>query len=783
MSDSVNTPERVLSLFGATGIGVAAIIGGGVLALAGPAFSSAGPSATLAIALNGVIALVTAMSFAELSTAFPQSGGAYVFASKVLSIRAAFAVGWVLWFAYIVACVLYALGFAAFALLLLQEVCAAFGWAPPDWLSNHSTALILAAGATCYYVLMLIRHVSGGGQWTNLAKLGIFAVLIVAGAVAIVLRPIEETTAGLTPFFAGGITGLVHAMGVTFVILHGFEVIAAVGGEVKDPNRVIPRAMFLSVAISLAVYLPLLFFASSVGVPSGVSLGELSAEHGDVVIAVAVREYLGPVGYGLVIGVAVLAFLSALRANIMGGSRIALSMASDRTLPTVLGRIDPKRKTPVMALYATGLAVVAILFVVPNVEAAGAAASLIFLLSFSLAHVTAYLARKRVEPSRDAYRTPWFPLVPAFGVLSCTGVAVFEAIAVPDAGGIAAIWLAFGVILYTALFKTHAEIADASAEARDPKLGRLRGKAPLVLVPVANPAHARTLVEVANALAPSEYARVLLLSVIPRSNDASEDPLAKLADAQKVVAEALGASLTAGYTPDALIATSGSAWEQIRRTAEFHECDSLLLGLGEVPSAGSVLGPEFEDLINDVECDVAVMRAPLGWSLSEAKRIVVPIAGKGDEHQLRARVLGHLSRTGEREIRFVTVLSPDVSESQRRDAYVQISRLAQSKLRGAPNVEILRDDDPVAGLQRAVEGADLVVLGLKATGGRRIVSSPIALGIASHASCATLLLSAKRSRDYTDVYRPLRDAFDAIRSPASRAAPPRPTQDVEDDPT
>jgi amino acid transporter len=64
--------------------------------------------------LVGVVAWVTAMSVAEISSAFPESGGAYTFAKKVLSVRAAFAVGWVLWFAYIVAGVLYALAFASF---------------------------------------------------------------------------------------------------------------------------------------------------------------------------------------------------------------------------------------------------------------------------------------------------------------------------------------------------------------------------------------------------------------------------------------------------------------------------------------------------------------------------------------------------------------------------------------------------------------------------------------------------------------------------------------------
>ena len=66
---------RTVGLWGATGIGVGAIVGGGILALAGVAFATTGPGAIVAFALNGVIAALTALSFAELASTFPESGG------------------------------------------------------------------------------------------------------------------------------------------------------------------------------------------------------------------------------------------------------------------------------------------------------------------------------------------------------------------------------------------------------------------------------------------------------------------------------------------------------------------------------------------------------------------------------------------------------------------------------------------------------------------------------------------------------------------------------------
>ena len=87
-------------MLAATGVGVGAIVGGGILALSGVAFATTGPAAVVAFGLNGVIALLTALSFAEMASKFPESGGTYAFSRKVLSVEAAFAVGWVVWFCW-----------------------------------------------------------------------------------------------------------------------------------------------------------------------------------------------------------------------------------------------------------------------------------------------------------------------------------------------------------------------------------------------------------------------------------------------------------------------------------------------------------------------------------------------------------------------------------------------------------------------------------------------------------------------------------------------------------
>ncbi|HEX9794530.1 MAG TPA: APC family permease, partial [Planctomycetota bacterium] len=404
---------RSIGLFGATLVGLGAIVGGGIFALGGVAFAITGPSVILAFAINGVIALLTVLSFAEMATAFPENGGTYSFARKVFQVEAAFLVGWVVWFASIVAAALYALGFASYAIVVLRAVAGG----APAWLAGAGAAKLLGAAATAFYSFRLARKAAGGGRFEMLAKMALFGVLIAAGAAALFGRPAAEVAAGFRPFFTAGSSGLLLATGLTFIALQGFDLIAAAAGEVRDPRRNIPRAMLLSLALALAIYLPLLFLVVAVGTPPGVGVAESASGNPETLIADAARVFLGDAGYWLVVVVALLAMLSALQANLFAASRVARAMALDKTLPAFLASVDARRGTPKRAVAAGALSGAAILAVTPDLAAAGAVASLIFLVSFALTHWISILARLRTGRRTSGFRSPLFPLVPVAGGL------------------------------------------------------------------------------------------------------------------------------------------------------------------------------------------------------------------------------------------------------------------------------------------------------------------------------------------------------------------------------
>ena len=267
------------------------------------------------------------------------------------------------------------------------------------------------------------------------------------------------------------------------------------------------------------------------------------------------------------------------------------------------------------------------------------------------------------------------------GGSACLSLALFQAIAVPTAGLLAGIWLVAGSLLYAALFGRRAGVVDAVAEATDPSLIQLRGRSPLVLTPIANPANAPAMVGVASALTPPGVGRALLLTVVtPPSSGQTGADTPQLSYAQDVLRESLSASFEAGLAPEVLTTIASQPWEEIARVSRLHGCESLLLGLSDVTSDAVEL--RMEELLNTVTCDVVILRAPPDWRLDEVRRILVPTGGRGGHDQLRARLLGNLCRMAAREITFLQILPENASTAEHERAQRELFRFASDEVVG-----------------------------------------------------------------------------------------------------
>jgi len=305
------------------------------------------------------------------------------------------------------------------------------------------------------------------------------------------------------------------------------------------------------------------------------------------------------------------------------------------------------------------------------------------------------------------------------------------------------VWLGFGVILYFGLFAGRARAVDAFAEAHDPRLGVLRGRSPLVLVPVANPASAVGMVTLANALAIPVVGRVVLLTVVRRPSDfaaAQIETTKALQDANSVVGQALTASLRAGHTPEALMTIAYDPWKEIARVARSYECESLLMGFSSLEDQGNVA--HIEQMLNDVECDVVVVRASKTWTLNADTRIIVPVGGRGGHDELRARLLGSLGRAGCTNVRFVQAsrqsLPPGLKVVRERELRI----FAEEETRGTPEVKLIESGNMVEALANEAGSNDLIILGLRHQRGKRLFGE-LALQVARKTEAATLMISRR----------------------------------------
>ncbi|TWU43859.1 Serine/threonine exchanger SteT [Novipirellula aureliae] len=742
----MDSQTRHLTLLGATGVGVGAIVGGGILALAGVAFAATGPAAVLAFAFNGVIALLTALSLAEMASKFPQSGGTYTYAKKALSVEAAFAVGWVVWFASVVASVLYAIGFAHFATVMATGLWRVFVSDVPDWAGSPMLKTGLAIATTGFLSLSLIRNTGGGGHFVNFSKVVVFGLLILTGLIAITCQSPVDTSAAFTPFFTSGFTGLVQAMGYTFIALQGFDLIAAVGGEVREPAKTIPRAMILSLLIALLIYVPLLLVLTAVGTPPGESIGEAAAEDPEGIIALAAENFLGPVGYWFVMVAAVLSMFSALHANLFAASRIARAMAVDRTLPVRMSELNPETAAPTAAILVTSTLVSLLLLLLPDVGAAGAASSLIFLITFAVGHLLAYLLRKRSKRRPPPFRTPWFPLVPILGGIACIVLAVFQGMTVPSAGGIAIGWLAIGGIMFVALFRTRASVMDASNTANNPELLNLRGLSPLVLVPIANPQNAVAMISLADAMVPADVGRVLTQTIVVPSRDwnpiENDEPIRR---SQQVMQELLRASAISGIRTESLTTISVEPMKEIARVAKLHRCESVLLGLSDIDEQNQAL--HLEALLGELDANVVILRSRKDWIFEGVTRVLVPIAGRGGHEHLLALLLGSMQRHRSAdqeplEVTFLRVMPVTALPEETERAMRDLRRLAWDL---CPNskVDIVISSNAIATVAERCRKSDLLILGVQRVGRRKKLFGAFTRALASRSDCPMIVMSRR----------------------------------------
>ncbi len=395
------TLDRRLGLGDAVFIGLGSMIGAGVFAAYGPAARAAGTGLLVGLAVAAVVAYCNATSSAQLAAAYPYAGGTYLYGREVLGDWWGYLAGWGFMVGKTASCAAMALTFAAYVV-------------PSGW-QRAVAALVVVA-------LALVN--CAGVTRTALVTRVLVSLVLVSLVVACVACFSGGTSAGLSGWTSPdhGLYGVLQSAGLLFFAFAGYARIATLGEEVREPERVIPRAIVMALAGAVVVYAVVAVAVLSV-------LGASGTAASSAPVADAVRVVAEPWTVGVVRVGAALASAGALLALIAGLGRTGLAMARGRDLPGWLDAVHPRFRVPHRAELSVA-SVVVVLVLTTDLRGAIGFSSFGVLLYYFVANAAAY------SQGPGARRFPrWLQLLGCAGCLVLvatlpwpavvTGLAVF----------------------------------------------------------------------------------------------------------------------------------------------------------------------------------------------------------------------------------------------------------------------------------------------------------------------------------------------------------------------
>jgi APA family basic amino acid/polyamine antiporter len=433
-------------------VGIAAMIGGSIFVLTGPAIGLAGSAVIIAFIINATITLFTAMAYAELGSAMPEAGGGYLWVREGLPRPNAFISGWMAWFAHIVAGSLYAVSFASFLNGLLMQLnlfkdIGSEGTLLILGIIPFDKVIAIASVAAFTYVNFKGTSETGKtGDIVTVIQLGLIFTLIGAGLWTMHANP--GWTLNFSNFMPMGIAGIVAAMGLTFIAFEGYEVIVQTGEEVKNPKRNIPRAIFISLSAVVVLYCLIAFVSIGAIFPEGgVPSWKFIGDQGELGISAA-AELIIPYGAFIVLGGGMISTLAALNATTFSSARVAFAMGRHYNLPHKFSAIHHRNKTPYIAILLSGLIMAVMASGLP-LDQIAIAAGVIFLLLFTQVNLAAINIRRIYGDKLDyGFKTPFFPVIPIVGIFLKIGLAIYLLVTEPLSWVITIVWVAIGFAVY-----------------------------------------------------------------------------------------------------------------------------------------------------------------------------------------------------------------------------------------------------------------------------------------------------------------------------------------------
>ena len=389
---SKTTLVRTLSLPSAIAISIGGMLSG-IFVLPGVAFGITGPSVSLAFLVAGICIIPAVLSKSELATAMPKSGGTYVYIDRAFGPLFGVVSGIGLWLSLLLKSAFSLVGLSAYLYVLVE-------------LDSFYTTIVAIVSLFLVLVLNLF-----GVKKVGSAQLAIVGISVTSLVVLIALGFNSISVVPPAAFLSDGTLGFFGGVAFLYISYAGVTKIAAIAGEISRPEKNLPRTMIISLLLIMTVYV-----CVSIVLVRFIDSSALSTDIRPIYTAAA--EIGGPIA-GYIAGVVgVMTLLSMANSGLLASSRFPFAMARDGALPGIFSSISKQYLTPVFSIIVTAAAIaLAIIFLdVVKIAKLASAFKVLMFVSVNLAVIA--FRETNVQWYRPKYKSPLYPFVQIFGILS-----------------------------------------------------------------------------------------------------------------------------------------------------------------------------------------------------------------------------------------------------------------------------------------------------------------------------------------------------------------------------
>ncbi len=359
--------KRSLGLLEATMIGMGATIGPTIFVVPSFAFSVAGPGIIISFIIAGLVTLLTALNYAHMASIIPEAGGGYSFASHAFGGFPAFLSGWLMW-----------IGNSAYAALSAFT----FGLSLAHFFPQLS---VIGVAFTMILIFSLINFIGAKESGRTEVILTIIVMAILGWFVLAGLPHVQSSR--YNPLLPHGLPSVFLVTGYVYSIYIGFEIIANATEEVKMGSVVVPKAIILTILISIVLF-PLV-----VAVLVGLTPGSV-IENSDTPLVDSAASVFGRTASSVIAIGGMLASLAALNAAMIASARTIFALARDGRIPRIFFSLHKRFRTPYLGILIS-LLTATIFLISQNVDFMVYATNYGYLLGLSIINASGLVLRKK----------------------------------------------------------------------------------------------------------------------------------------------------------------------------------------------------------------------------------------------------------------------------------------------------------------------------------------------------------------------------------------------------